>query len=325
MSRFGAVAGVTRELPFASLRLGVQFGARGENETVTITAEPGLALVLQLQGYSDPTPIAVAPPSPIYFRRLERDIWWLGAELGRRTDGLRWVLYARHALRNERHFSQQRRDPATDRWSASVDTWGGALQAPLLGRRLYVTAEARLSRLSGDAELFDLDGSIFRAREHVVAADLDLRYSVGRWTLRGATIVTRQSRDREDFIAEVASDIASWTTTFGFEATRELARSTAASVGFASTLHASVSALPNPTSMGPIYQQIFAPELAVYATGAVNTTIRVAIRQALTPGTDLHLAFGWESLRPRGTPATPDFAPDGHRTRWAAMLGIALR
>ncbi len=237
-----------------------------------------------------------------------------------------WVVYGERTWRREKHASELVANRPAERWEADGRALGAAAQRPFLAGALLATTYIRASSLDGDAYRHDLEGAIFRANESVLDATTDLRYLPpgSPWMLALVGSLQRESRRRNDFIAEIWSDIEGWTTGIGLEVARALGPSTSVSLAYGASFYWANSSIPNPELMGPIYQELLAPELSLYATSATATLGTLGIRHRFGPNTSLLLRAQRESVSPRGSQPQLPFAPRGERTRWNGSLALVL-
>jgi hypothetical protein len=321
-----AALGISRALPWAEVRLAVFGRWMGGNETVLLpaTAAPGRLYILD--GYSDPDPLDIQPSTP-FFRRTERDAfaWGLGASGS--LAGASWVAFAERTRRTDDHFSARIENPPTDRWHATGSAYGLAAQWAVPRYDLLVTAGWRYERLHGDATRADLTGIIFRASERVWHATAEVRYTpaASPWLAAATVALNRESRRREDFIAETRSDLKTWTPGVGLEVARVFG-ATAISAGYAIAFYEPFGGIPDPSSLGPIYQRLIAPELALYGTGARPTRATLTLRHTFPSGTALLLTARRESVGASGDVLTTTlpYTPKGSRTLWNVSLGVVI-
>lgn len=321
-----AALGVARALPWAPVRLALYGRWIGGSETLILNAQAGPGRAYILDGYSDPDPRDVQPQTG-FFRRTERDALAYGAAASGTLLGTSWVVLAEKTRRTDGHFSAREETPPTDRWRARGSGYGLAVQWPLPRYDLYLTAQWRLDRLRGEAARADLTGFIFRATESVWHLTADARYLPDSpWAVAATFALVRESRQREDFIAEMRSDLRTWAPGLGLEVARSFGV-TAVAAGYAVSFYAPSGGIPNPARMGPIYQQLVAPEQSLYATKARPTAATLTLRHTFPSGTAALLRVRRESLAAGGeAPATGalPFAPKGSRTFWNVSLGVVL-
>jgi len=314
-------AGGAIRLPM-DLRFGVHGGWTGESETAILAAQPGAGEVYLLDGYSDPLAGSLSPPG-LVLRRADRRATLAGAGLEGRVLAVRWVVHARREWRTDEYVSTREATPPTDQWEATGWTFGGALQATVLGNRLLLTADARSSTLSGKARRAGLDGVFLRTDERVVDASVELRYqprgSSWRWTT--AFVLRREDRLRRDLIVEVHSDIRAWTTGGRIEVAREIG-SFVAGLGAAVTGYTPRAAIPDPNAMGPLYRRLVAAENSLYAVPAVPTALWVGVGYRVGPATVIALDAAGERLARRGPRPDLAFAPRGSYTGWSIDLRV---
>jgi hypothetical protein len=321
----GVAAGIARALPFAPVRLAVYARWMGGDETIILPGQPAPGTVYGLDGYSEPDPKAVTSSSP-FFYRTDRSAWADGFAATGTLGGAAWTLYAERARRTDEHVSVRRLDAPTDRWHATGSAYGAAVQWPLARYDLYVTAQWRNDRLTGNATRADLTGVIFRATESVSRLTADVRYlPASAWAVAGTLSLVRESRRREDFIAETYTDLKAWTPGLGVEVARAFG-SNAVSAGYAIAAYTPSGGIPDPSTMGPIYQQLIAAEQSLYATSVHPSLTAVTWRHTFPSRTALLLTARRASVG-KGREvltATLPYAPTGSRTLWNLTLGVVL-
>jgi len=314
--------GATRSIPFGAIRLSAYSRWQSSNETAIITplARPGT--VFQLEGYSEVDPRRF--PELSYFRRAERQANSIGIGVGGSAAGAAWNVYAERARRSDNLSSDLLRERAGDGWRAKGGEFGVAAQRLAPASRFLVTIRGRYSNLAGDATRADLSGSIFRTAESSLTGEADIRYapSNSRW-LAGTTLsAMRERRDRQDFIAELGSNIDSWTSGGSVEIGRHITARTSIAGSASVAFHVATAQIPNPESLGPLYVRLFAPELALHSTPARPTATSLTIRHAGRGNTVFWVRGRRESLAPSGNGAAVPFTPIGSRVYWAASLGV---
>ncbi len=319
-------AGIAIHLPM-NLRFGLQGGWTGGSETVTLAAQPGAGEVYFLDGYSDPVPAPLSPggsPGALQ-RRADRSATLAGGGLEGRVLGVRWVVHARRERRTDEYVSVRQATPPTDQWEASGWAIGGALQARALGNRVLLTADVRSRTLSGEARRAGLEGVFFRADEQVVDASVELRYQPERssWRWTTAFALRRENRLRRDLIAQVHSDIRTWTAGGRIEVAREIGALTAG-LGAAIAGYATRATIPDPDALGPLYQRLVAAENSLYAMPALPAALWVGASYRAGSGTLVALDVVGERLARRGAQPTLAFAPGGSYTGWSVDLRVVL-
>jgi hypothetical protein len=322
----GVAAGLSRALGFLDMRLAVYGRWMGGDETIILPGQPAPGTVYVLDGYSEPDPRAVTPQS-LFFYRADRSAWSEGLAATGRVARVAWTLYAERARRTDEQVSARRLHAPTDRWHATGVTYGLAAQWLLPRHDLYVTAEWRLDRLRGDATRADLTGIIYRATESASHFAADVRYlPPSRWAVAATLAILRENRLRQDFIAERYSELRAWTPGIGLEVARSFGVN-AVSLGYAVSAYSPSGGIPDPSTMGPIYQQLIAPEQSLYATSVRPSRAAFTVRRRFPSGTAALLRVSRESVggsrEPLAAGALP-YAPTGSRTRWDVSLGVVL-
>jgi hypothetical protein len=323
----GVAVGVSRALPFAPVRLAVYARWMGGDETIILPGQPAPGTVYVLDGYSEPDPRAVTPQS-LFFYRTDRSAWADGLAATGTLAGAQWTLYRERASRTDKHVSARRLDAPTDRWRATGSAYGLAAQRAVPRYDLLLTAGWRYERLHGDATRADLTGIIFGATEDVWSATGEVRYApaASPWIGAATFSLVRENRRREDFIAETRSELKTWTPGVGVEVARVFGAN-AVAAGYAAAFYAPSGGIPDPSTMGPIYQQLVASEQSLYATRAQPSLATVTLRHTFASGTAVLLRARRESVSAAGdalATGTLPFAPQGSRTLWDVSLGVVM-
>lgn len=323
----GVAAGVSRALPFAPVRLAVYGRWMGGDETIVLPGQPAPGTVYVLDGYSEPDPRAITPSSP-FFYRTDRSTWAGGFAAAGTLAGATWTLYGERARRTDKHVSARRLDAPTDRWHATGSSYGFGVQRAVPLCHLLVTADARLSRLEGDATRSDLPGIFFRATERVWSATSEVRYAppTAPWVAAATFALLRESHLREDFIAETRTNLTTWTPGIGVEVARVFGAN-AVSIGYAISTYVPSGDIPDPATMGPFYQRLVAPEQSLYATKVQPSLATFTVRHTFASGTAAVLRARRESMGAGSAPLTGGtlpFTPTGSRTLWSVALGVVI-
>ncbi len=240
--------------------------------------------------------------------------------------GVRWVVHARREWRTDEYVSVREATPPTDRWKARGWAIGGALQVRTFSERVLFTADILSRSLTGEARRAALEGVFFRADEQVVDASVELRYQPERssWRWTTAFALRREKRIRRDFIAQVHSDIRTWTTGGRIEVAREIGSFTAG-LGAAIASYTTSAAIPDPNALGPLYRRLVAAENSLYAVPSLPAALWVGASYRAGPATLVALNVVGERLAARGTtPANLAFAPGGSYTGWSVDLRVVL-
>ncbi len=303
--------------------LGLHVRGRRTVETVTINPLAGTSTVHELDGFSDPEPIPVIALR--YRRRITTDERAAGTSATGSLGLVHWTAYGRKEWRDQWHSSLEQENPPVDAWRASGITLGGALQYVASNRIPMITVHASRTSISGHAERADLDGTIFRASERVTRAGIELRSDDTTATWAGAIglTITHESRFREDFLVQHIADLSEWTPGATVEIVHRFETGTSMAVAGSLGWHSAVSRIPDPATLGPIYQQLIAPELALYAQRAYPWLVRISVRQRLSTHTSLLVSASHRVLRPASTSAVPA-APGGLRRSWHFLAGLVL-
>ncbi|MEX0691120.1 MAG: DUF6850 family outer membrane beta-barrel protein [Gemmatimonadales bacterium] len=307
-----------------ALPLGLQLVAigrwSGASETAIFRTEPGSSRAYQFDGFDEPFPRDLAPPSA-YLRRNQRDAYALGGALAGGLLGGRFVMGWSRTYRADRHFSLLVNDPPSDTWDADGWTGRAGYHRLILGVAMTLTLHA--DRLTGDVTRQDIDGVITRVRDTGMGLDLQARWQSARpaWDVGVSFGVDRRRRQVNDFLVRVASDLDVWYPRAAV-AVAWTRGSTSFLLGAGVTGSGAYATLPNPTSMGPLYQTYVAPALSRDATRSITIGAMVGVRRRVTELLSFELTPTWQRTGVRGSPAP--FGPDGAYTRWAIGAGVVV-
>lgn len=315
-------AGITRAIPLGFLAGVSGHWLRG-NETIGLFPQPGSGVVYELTGYSEPDRREVIQ-LPAYLRRMDTDARGFGVGLSGEHWRIPWAAQASWISRRDGAYSERREDPATDRWRASGVALTAAASRTYLTNRLRVRLAGRYSRVRGEATRADLVGAIFRARETLLDGAIDIRAHPGeRWAASVILKASQDSRRREDFIAEIASDVKRWAPGASLELARRLRPETWLSLSASASFNSALSTIPDPIEQGPVYQTLIAPELALYATQVRATSLGVTVRHAVRPRTSILFGAIHAAAIPTADAAVL-FTPGGIRRTTALHLAVLL-
>jgi hypothetical protein len=285
-------AGVVRQLRSeGALALGVHARWAGAAETVTMVNQGTSGEAYQLEGYSE----VIGRPINVdaYRRRIERTGTAFGASLSGRTLGADWVLAAERQRLREEQSTQQSRNPPIDRWATDGMALRAALHREVAPIGAVLILDGEYASLDGDAERNDLTGRIFLSEESAFAGSAELRrVGVGLWGGALRFGLRREARNRYDGLEDLRTDVIAWMPQGALEITRVVGPRLTISLAAALAQHAPEVTIPAPTELGPVYQRLFAPEMAVYATPA--TARALGATAAWRTGTSSRI---WMSLR----------------------------
>jgi hypothetical protein len=320
----GVVAGIAHALPFTNIRLAVTGRWLGGAETVLLVGQPQPGLVYALDGYSEPEPVAISREAP-YLHRVNRSAWSGGLAAEGGLWGTRWTLFAERARRSDAHVLARRFDAPIDRWHATGWTLGAALQRPLDGKRVLVTAAAGWDHLTGNATRNDLPGDIYRADEQALDLRADVRWTPhrSRWRTGVVLAIRREHRTERDFLVPIASDLRTWTPAAAVEVAYVGTR-TSVGLGYSVSGYAAVASLPDPTAMGPVFVRVSAPALQLDARRAVPMAATITVRRRVGGTTALLFAARGYRVTPAGRQPALALAPGGERIAGEVTLGVIL-
>jgi hypothetical protein len=320
----GVMLGVGREI--APLRMVIAVHGRwlGQRETHLLATTPGGSRVFILSGFYDPDPIDVSPPGAM-LRRTNADGFAAGASAAGRIGRVAWSALFERAGWAARHMNTVTVDsPPADRWKSTVTRFAVLARAPVTSRiALHVGADH--GALSGDARRADLEGVVF----HVSDATLTLEGGVefvdpaSGWQASLGIQGERVRLHREDFLAEVTSDITSWLTEAVVTVGRQFG-SVSGGVVLAAGLYTPVAAIPDPATLGPVYGSYIAPEQSLYAVAALPVSGGIWLRNRFGRSVTGYLRAGAERAAARTPLPSIPALPRGQRYQTQIALGIEL-
>ncbi len=315
----GVTGGVTYGLRGGSVRIGAFGRWQQTAETVAISSIAAVSRVYRFTGFDDPEAINLV--ANFFTRRFDRHAWAAGGVMGAELAGFSAVLFLQREHRLSKNFNILGDEGVADRWDAAGWMAGAALQSAFAARRLLVTIEARYSTLNGEEELSQIDGVPFSADETSWNVRGELRFTPrGGWEAAARLGLTREERTRSDALARVSSDLRSWSPEAALEVARWFGSSIAVGLGGAIGERNPSGSVPDPASMGPVYQAWLAPELALDATAARAWAGIGTVRWQLRPVTALWIQGQYKRISaPSGFLAD---APTGVRSGWMAAVGL---
>jgi hypothetical protein len=288
--------------------------ARGANGT-------GYPLI----GLTEPSPLVITSISS-FFRRIEQSARAYGLTLGGRVAGVSFAGYAADEHLREEQIHERQENPPVDTWVADGWSAGLAAQGRLPRVGALVTGQVRYAKLHGDARRLDLEGIVVRGRESALDLAGEVRWATpdSLWYLAAVVTTRHESRVQLDYVAELRSDIGSWLPGAAVEIARRVGPGTRVAFGAAYAGHYAASTMPNPTTKGPIYQLLIAPELSLDASQAQAVAAQATLVHRLRGATSAWVRVGYERLAPADTPgqSTLPLRPNGDRKGWSVSLGL---
>jgi Family of unknown function (DUF6850) len=311
-------------VPLRGVRVGAYGRWRETRESIRLYSVAAPSRIYQFYGYDEPQPQDIIGT---YFTRERRGFARGGGLTADGTvRGLRWTLYADAGNQDDRAWSDiSANHPATDRWNASARSAGGALQTTLAGGAIVVTAQLDWNRLSGDLRRADFPGVSYTGSQEILSPGIDVRAtSPSGWLVALRITDPRQERQVSDSIAQRLATFGSWTPSAAFAVARRVAPGV--SLGFAAGIaHVAVGGgIPDPASMGAVYDQYLAPASSLYVTPASALDAALDLRWDATAHTSFFLRAARDRLTPGSGLLTLPYTPTGQRTDWTLDLGAML-
>ncbi|MEX0691629.1 MAG: DUF6850 family outer membrane beta-barrel protein [Gemmatimonadales bacterium] len=305
-----------------ALHVGVHARWIREAQTLLMGPRPDEGMIFQLAGYAEPDTLVLAGGFG-YFQRAERYARAHGVSATGTILGTTWTTLLERTRRNNRYFYQVIFDPPSDRWIADGWTMSGTVARPL-GRRFSVSFEAWRATVRGDATVADLEGALFRANENALKLGATVRYAPAesRLSVEAGYSLWRTRRARYDFLSEVGMDLVTWAPGGWLAGGYRWGRSQVqASASMAS--YSSVGSIPDAAQMGPVYQRVLAPEMAVAASRSRPLHTMLSYGHTLSNGTLLSVEGTLRTVS-AGTDGAGGFTPTGQRTAWSIATRVTV-
>lgn len=323
-STSGIKVGVGREIEPLGFGIAVHGRWLGRSETHLMTTQPGPSTVYVLSGFFDRGAIDVSPPGN-YFRRITTDGFAGGAAAAGRTGSVEWTAFFERGTWDAAHINNtSQEDPPTDRWESTATQLGATARLPLPWR-LRLSLGAGYAALDGIASRADLEGTVFQVWDAVLRLEgaLELADPASAWQAALSFRSERLDLGREDYLADVRSDITSWLADVALAAGRHFG-STSAGVVLAVGLYTPGAAIPDPATMGPVYGTYLAPEQSLYAVAALPLSGGFWVKHRFGGAVAAYLRGGGASTSSRGPLPPIPALPVGERWRRYLALGVEL-
>jgi len=320
----GAMIGIGREIAPLGLTLALHGRWLGRRETHVLATTPGGSEVFILFGYDEPDSIPVSPPGGL-LRRTTADGFAGGAAATGRIGSIGWTAFFERGGWDAGHvFTVSADSPATDRWDATATRFGLEARVPLF-RSVVLQVHAGHRALSGDARRADLQGVVFRVSDAslTLGGSLELVDPASPWQVALSLRGDRLTLNREDFLAEVPLDLTAWMSEAALAVGRHFGKGSAGVV-VAAGLYTPAAAIPDPSTLGPVYVTYIAPEQSLYAVAALPVSAGLWLRYRFTGSIAAYLQAGTDRTEARGAIPFIPAPPTGDRHRSRIAVGIEL-
>lgn len=323
-STSGIMVGVGREIAPLGFTIAVHGRWLGRSETHLLSTQPGPSTVYVLSGFFDRGAIDVSPPGA-YYRRITTDGFAGGASAAGRTGSVEWTAFFERGTWDAAHINNTSlEDPPADRWESTATRLAGEVRLPLPWR-LQLSLGAGYATLDGITSRSDLEGTVFQVWDAVLSLEgaLELADPASAWQAALSFRSERLDLGREDYLADVRSDITSWLADVALVAGRHFG-STSAGVVLAVGLYTPAAAIPDPATMGPAYGVYIAPEQSLYAVAALPVSGGFWVRHRFGGAVAAYVRGGSASTSSRGPLPQIPALPVGERWQRYIALGIEL-
>lgn len=313
------VAGLAWRPGASPLRFGLHARRARSAETALIHTVAAGTRVYHVWGLGEASPLDL---STLYYRRLDRDAWSLGAGAAGRTLRLDWVAGFESGAEEGRQSSVARNDPPADVWSARVNRALLRVRWPDWRGHDRLVAGVEWEAVAGDVTGFEADSAEFRFEAMRIATGASLRMPLsGPWEATLTFGFDIYDEHRGDERVGVASDLNVWRPGAQVRLARAAPAWGAALRGWTHAL-APTGALPDPSALGPTYRAYVAPELALIATETHGFGVGAHAWLRWRHGV-LWAAAARSSQVPEPGVRLPA-VPTGERTAYHLTLGIDL-
>lgn len=318
----GATVGVARRFGGSGIHAGVRAGWQGGEESTDVIAVGAEGRVALLEGYREAEWFFVGQPR---YRRTSRSAVTGGAGIGGTLGGGHWVAYADGVTLTERLAVERSDEPVEDRWATSGATVGAALQLPVISRRATLTVQARRQVLTGDATLHGgRTGLATDETETTGSAELRYLAPSGAWAASVRAAVSSDQRERVDSVAGMTSSTDGLTPMLRVELARRLTERLTIIGGYGLAQYDGGGTIPSAEAAGPLFRNVFAPELDMMTSSMRTQAVTVAVQWRLrgSEGTTFWLAGQMERLEPLS--ADRAYAPAGDRSASRVRVGVTM-
>jgi hypothetical protein len=317
----GVAAGAGWHLSSA-VQLGVSARWQQTTQSFLIISFAQPTRVLAFTGLSDPVPVDLVDQS--FERRLERSAHAL--DLGVRVRFLGADLVAAGALERttENRFPQFINDPPKDHWRARG--WRGlvGVERTQIGERVRVVALIQFGKLTGRATARTQLEPQLHSREWWFSVLSEVRLRNGGWDSGLRLTTARAYRWRQDDVVGITSVTQSWSPGIELEVARELPFGLSVALGGGARQYAPWGAIPEPSSMGPLYVAFLAPEALVQATAATQVAGTLTLKWSSPMGTAVWARGTVATVSPRRGLGQLGALPPGSRRAGQIEVGVAL-
>jgi hypothetical protein len=257
---------------------------------------------------------------------MEREGFAFALSAGGTLRGADWAASLERGEQEERQHPTGENNPASDRWMADVWTVGGALVRPISVSEGLLALWARYTTLSGHGARGDLpDTTTFVSDERVFHGEAEVRLEVREsLSLLGKAILRHEARSRYDQLAQVGSDLRSWSAGFGIGAVYRPWSSLAFSATVSVNAYGAGGAMPDPREMGPVYGLYVAPELALEASDAFGRAASLGVLWSAFKGGAVAASLGYSAASPQDQVVSLESLPEGRRACWLVRFGIVV-
>jgi hypothetical protein len=141
-----------------------------------------------------------------------------------------------------------------------------------------------------------------------------------------AALTVRSERvrlHRQDFLADVPSDITAWLAEGSLAVGRHLG-SVSAGVVLGAGLYTPAAAIPDPETLGPVYGTYIAPEKSLYAVAALPLSAALWLRHRFSGSVTAYLRAAGARTSARGPLPPIPALPAGTYHRVHIAVGIEL-
>ena len=293
-------------------------------EQLSVAGVPFADIAYPMLGLSEPQPLVLAKQA--YNRLTTRDAVAGGGAIEGDAVGAHVVAYLTRERLREGQSTALEESPPTDYWTTGGWRGGAAVERSVapLGVTIRATGEWRSG--DGSATLANVRGTVLRSSEREFTGQVAARWApaASPWMADGGVATRRFDRLMHDDLAELDTQLLSWTPAGWLELSRAVTTRLALSAGYAAAQYVPAARIPAGETLGPQFQRLLAPALEMQGTPALSQRVGLGARWRL--GTTARVWLTVDRLRttPGDVGIVAPFRPRGDRTGWDVSAGYTV-
>jgi len=301
-----------------ALTVGAQARWRRSNHSLSVYSLTAGSRVYELSGFDDP--VAHNLVGTLIRRRIDGEATAFGVGATGHVRGVQWAFGGESQFDEAARFEGSSATNRKDRWTATGWSVFGAIsgRAASTDFQLNVTGAA----VDGEYSIPDLEGGAFFSEGGRWQASLDLRRRWRGWWGGVRVAMERDQTKSRDRVVGAESDLSTWISSGVAEVGRSLPAGWSASVGAGVLGYVPNGTLPEPNSLGPVYQRWIGPELSYH--GSKSAVVVASGSLSWAPGGDysLFMVGCFSRLAPSAESVPLPGRPSGDRRHLGFRFGV---